>query len=56
MYDCIHFSGNDLQQLWISIFTPKIPRIHTIHDYTGHIGEQSKWAEKYNKFLMILKN
>lgn len=55
-YDCIHFNGNDLQQLWISIFTPKIPKIHTIHDYIGHTGEQSKWAERYNKFLMISKN
>jgi len=55
-YDCIHFNGNNLQQLWISIFTPNISKIHTIHDYTTHIGERSKWAERFNKFLMISKN
>ncbi|HEC93078.1 MAG TPA: hypothetical protein ENI51_08830, partial [Candidatus Atribacteria bacterium] len=55
-YDCIHFNGNDLQQLWISVFTPKIPKVHTIHDYTGHTGESNKWAEKFNKFLMFSKN
>lgn len=52
-YDCIHFNGNNLQQLWISLFTPHISKIHTIHDYIGHIGERSKWAERFNKFLMI---
>jgi len=55
-YDCIHFNGNNLQQLWISIFTLMIPKIHTVHDYTGHTGERSKWAERFNKFLMISKN
>ncbi len=55
-YNCIHFNGNNLQQLWISIFTSNIPKIYTIHDYTGHTGEGSKWAERFNKFLMVSKN
>jgi glycosyltransferase involved in cell wall biosynthesis len=54
-YDCIHFNGNNLQQVWISTFTPFIPKVHTIHDYIGHYGERSTWAERYNKFLMISK-
>ncbi|MCJ7483456.1 MAG: glycosyltransferase family 4 protein [Thermodesulfovibrionales bacterium] len=51
-YDCIHFSGNDLAQFWLSLFSRKIPKIHTIHDLISHSGEKNKWAERYNRHLL----
>jgi glycosyltransferase involved in cell wall biosynthesis len=50
-YDIIHFNGNDLQQLIISIFTSQYPKVHAIHDYIGHSGERNYWAELFNKGL-----
>jgi glycosyltransferase involved in cell wall biosynthesis len=51
-YDLIHFNGNDLQQLLISFFIPRCPKVHTIHDYTGHSGERNYWAENFNRSLI----
>jgi len=51
-YDLIHYSGNDLSQMLISSFLPRIPRVHTIHDYIGHEGERKLSAEIFNKYLM----
>lgn len=54
--DLIHFNGNDLQQIWISVFTASIPKIYTVHDYIGHTGERGNKPERFNKFLMGSKN
>lgn len=51
-YDCIHFSGNDLAQFWLSLFSRKIPKIYTIHDLISHSGEKNSWAERYNRHLI----
>lgn len=51
-YDCIHFSGNDLAQSWISMATPGVPKVHTIHDWKSHSGERNRLAEWYNHRLV----
>lgn len=55
-YDIIHFDGNDMQQIWISIFTREIPKVHTIHDYIGHTGERVELSEIFNKFLLLSRD
>lgn len=54
-YDLINFNGNNVSQLVISLFTPRIPKVHTIHDYRGHAGERKLSAELFNKYLMFTK-
>jgi glycosyltransferase involved in cell wall biosynthesis len=45
-YDVIHFNGNNFFQVYISMFLKKIPRVHTIHDFTPHIGKRTNLATK----------
>ena len=50
-YDIVHFIGNDLKQLQIGWFLGGLPRVHTIHDWAGHLGERYPMAEWFNRKL-----
>lgn len=57
-YDLIHFNGNKLFQVYISFFSGKISKVHTIHDFKSHSGEYKKLRhkllrlpERLNKYL-----
>lgn len=56
-YDVIHFNGNVLFQVFISLFSRGIPKVHTIHDFTPHLGERKnivmnlQLPERFNRYL-----
>jgi glycosyltransferase involved in cell wall biosynthesis len=55
-YDLIHFNGNCFQQLFISYFCRRTPRVYTIHDYVGHSGEENLFAELLNRTIVHSKS
>jgi len=45
-YDVVHFNGNNVFQFYISMFSKRIPKVHTIHDFNPHIGKRTNIAMK----------
>lgn len=56
-YDLIHLNGNSFFQVYLSIFTPGISKVNTIHDFKSHLGERSRLpiGELLNSYLIRTK-
>jgi len=60
-YDVVHFNGNSVFQLYISMFSRAIPKVHTIHDFNPHVGKRNniamklRFPEMVNRYLVRCK-